>query len=106
ANYRLTENTTAFDVHASSPGVVVLNEAFWRGDFRAEINGVRAPVLRLNHAFKGVLIEAPGDYRVSFRYLPRKFPRNLLLCGIGAALLGGSLFLALRLKCERPAFPA
>ena len=95
-NYVLTENTTSFDVHVSAPGVVVLSEAFWPGDFRAEINGREAPVVRLNHAFKGVVIEAAGDYQVMFRYLPRNFPRNLLLCGIGVALLGGSLFLVFR----------
>ncbi|MGH7958199.1 MAG: hypothetical protein ACREH8_14495, partial [Opitutaceae bacterium] len=102
ANYALTQNTTSFDVHASGPGVVVLNEAFWAGDFRAEVNGRRTPVLRFNHAFKGVMIEAAGDYRVMFRYVPRNFPRNLLCCGIGAVLLGASLFLGLRRRRESP----
>jgi hypothetical protein len=102
-NYRLTENTTAFDIRASGPGVVVLNEAFWPGDFRAAINERRAPVLRLNHAFKGVVVPAAGDYRITFRYLPRKFPRNLMLCGIGAGLLGLSFFFALRSRKAPPA---
>jgi hypothetical protein len=96
SNYRLTENTTAFDVRASGPGVVVLSEAFWQGDFRAEVNGRRAAIVRLNHAFKGVVLEAAGDYRVVFRYLPAKFPRNLILCAVGACLLAASLIVALR----------
>ena len=83
-NYHLTENTTAFSVHADAPGVVVLSETYWPGDFRAEVNGKKVPVLRLNHAFKGVAVSAPGDYRVAFRYVPRNFPRNLILCGVGA----------------------
>jgi hypothetical protein len=95
-NYRLTENTTTFDVRADSPGVVVLSESFWPGDFRAEINGRKVPVLRLNHAFKGVAVNAPGDHQVVFRCVPRNFPRNLLLCGAGAALLVLSLAVALR----------
>jgi hypothetical protein len=94
--YRLTENTTAFDVHASAPGVIVLSETFWPGDFRAEVNGRKVPVLRLNHAFKGVAVNAPGEYRVSFRYVPKNFPRNLLLCAAGAILFVLSLFLAVR----------
>ncbi|MBI4626996.1 MAG: hypothetical protein HY736_27710, partial [Verrucomicrobia bacterium] len=94
--YRLTENTTTFEVKASGPGVVVLNEVFWPGDDRAEINGRKAPVLRLNHAFKGVVVEAAGNYRVTFRYWPRRLLRNLLLCAAGAVLLAGSLVIALR----------
>ncbi|MGH7956202.1 MAG: hypothetical protein ACREH8_04235, partial [Opitutaceae bacterium] len=95
-NYQLTENTTAFSVRASAPGVIVLSEAFWPGDFRAEVNGKKAPVLRLNHAFKGVAVGAPGDYRVVFRYVPRNFSRNLMLCAGGAILLALSLVLVLR----------
>ncbi len=95
-NYRLTENTTSFDVHADGPGVVVLNETFWPGDFRAEVNGKKAAVLRMNHAFRAVLLDTAGDYHVTFRCVPKNFPRNLLLCGVGAALLLGSLGLACR----------
>ena len=94
--YKLTENTTSFNVHANGPGVVVLNEAYWSGDFRAEVNGRKSPIVRLNHAFKGVVIDQPGDYAITFRYWPRNFPRNLALCGLGAALLAGSLWFALR----------
>lgn len=95
-DYTLTANTTAFTVKASGPGVVVLTETWWPGDFRAEIDGKKVPVLRLNHAFKGVKVDAAGDYRVTVRYLPRHFPRYLMLCGVGAALLALSLWFALR----------
>jgi hypothetical protein len=94
--YRLTENTTSFSVRAGGPGVIVLNEVLWPGDFRAEVNGVRTPVIRLNHAFKGVVVSAAGDYRVKFSYWPRHFLRSLLLCGVGAALAALSLLFALR----------
>jgi hypothetical protein len=43
-----------------------------------------------------VAIESAGDYRVIFRYVPRKFPHRLILCGVGAGLLALSLILALR----------
>lgn len=87
SNYRLTENATRFIVRASGPGVIVLTEAFWPGDFRVEVNGRKAPILRLNHAFKGVRVDAAGDYTVQFRYVPKNWPRHLVLCGLGAALL-------------------
>jgi hypothetical protein len=100
--YRLTENTTSFDVHAPTPGVVVLNEAYWPGDFRAEANGQKLPILRMNHAMRGVRIDAPGDYHIVFRCVPAGFPRNMMLCGLGFALLIGSLGLALRQKPNAP----
>ncbi len=94
--YVLTENSTAFKVHANGPGVIVLTEAFWAGDFRAEINGRKAQVIRLNHAFKGVVVDGAGDYAVKFRYVPKNFPRNLTLSGIALALGALSLWIALR----------
>jgi hypothetical protein len=94
--YRLTENTTSFHVRATGPGVICLTEAFWPGDFRAEVNDRKASIIRVNHAFKGIVVEAAGDYTVTFRYWPKNFPRNLALCGVGAALLVASLIFALR----------
>ncbi|HUR58412.1 MAG TPA: hypothetical protein VM029_11920 [Opitutaceae bacterium] len=94
--YKLTGNTTAFSVHAAGPGVVVLAETFFADDFRATINGKDAPVVRINHAFKGVTLDAAGDYRIVVRYWPRNFTRDLALAGLGALLLAGSLAFALR----------
>jgi hypothetical protein len=100
-NYHLTVNTTSFTVRATGPGVILLAEAFWPGDFRAEINGRDVPIIRLNHAFQGVLVDSVGEYRVSFRYWPRHLTRNLTISALGALLLAASIFLALR-----PARPA
>ena len=86
-HYHLTENTTAFDVHAPSAGVLVLLESWWPGDFRAFVNGKKVPVLRLNHAFKGVAVEAAGDYHIEFRCVPKGWYRNLALCGAGFVML-------------------
>ncbi|MBL9202748.1 MAG: hypothetical protein JNL39_19700, partial [Opitutaceae bacterium] len=94
--YRLTENATRFTVRASGPGVIVLTEAFWPGDFRAEVNGRKAQILRVNHAFKGVRVDAAGDYTVEFRYVPKNWPRNLALSVVGAAGFALLLWLALR----------
>jgi hypothetical protein len=95
-DYRLTENTTSFTVRASGAGIVALQEAYWPGDVRATLDGRDVPVLRLNHAFCGVIIETAGEHRLAFRYRPKNFSRNLILGGVGAALLLGSLFVALR----------
>lgn len=96
SHYRLTENTTSFDIHATGAGAVVLLESWWPGDFRAFVNSQKARVLRFNHAFKGVAIPAPGDYHVEFKYVPKGWYRNLALCGIGLALLLGTALLVRR----------
>jgi hypothetical protein len=101
SNYRLTSNSTSFEVHANRPGVVVLSEVLWPGDFRAEVNGKKAGVVRLNHTFKGVVVDAPGDYRVTFRYVPKRWPYIMIACGAGAALLLASLFVVGRAGRER-----
>jgi hypothetical protein len=60
----------------------------------------------LNHAFKGVVVDAPGEYRVRFRYWPKNFPRNLTLCGLGAVLGMVSLIGAIRAPRLRGEFRA
>ena len=95
-HYQLTENSTAFDVRATGPGVIVLSEALWPDDFRVEVNGRKRPVLRLNHAFKGVAVDAAGDYHVTFSYWPKNFSLLLSLSGLSAFLLAASFFIARR----------
>jgi hypothetical protein len=100
-HYQVTENTTRFQVHASGPGAIVLLEAWWPGNFRAFVNGQKVPVQRLNHAFKGVLIDAAGDYDVEFRCVPKHAYRDLAMGGLGFVLLAGSgLVLVRRRRSE------
>lgn len=109
--YQLTQNATAFRIRNDKPGMIVLNEAYWHGDIRAELDGARVPVVRINHAFRGIAVTTLGEHSVRFWYQPKNLPRNLLLCGAGAGLLAVSLFLALRparlrLKPHAPATTA
>jgi len=100
-DYRLTANTTSFTVSATGPGFIVLGEAYEPGGFRATVNGARVPCLRINHAFKGVYVDAPGTYEVTFSYWPRGFSTALVLCGVALALM--ALALAAALLVPRPA---
>ncbi len=79
-DYRLTEDGTSFTIRATGPGVAVLTEAWWPGYPHATLDGREAPVVRVNHAFQGVLIGTPGRHDVTVIYRPRHF----------IALLGGS----------------
>ena len=69
-HYRLLPNSTAFDIHAPSAGMVYLTEGQAR-DFVARANQQPLPVLTVNRAFKGIYLDRPGDYHVEFRYRPR-----------------------------------
>jgi hypothetical protein len=96
SGYSLTGNTTSFDVDAPGPGVVVLLETWLKNDFEVRVNGSPAPYFRVNHAFKGILIESAGKYRISFSYWPRHFTQALWMSALGALLACGSLLFACR----------
>ena len=68
-NYQLLPNSTAFDVHATSAGMVCLTEGQAR-DFTAMVNHESKAVLTVNRAFKGVYLDQPGDYHLEFAYRP------------------------------------
>ncbi len=97
-NYRLTTNTTAFDIDATGPGIAVLSEAWLAHDFRVTLDGERVNYLRLNHAFKGIVIPKSGRHHVEFTYHPRHFSLALMFSAIGVILLGASALAVYRLE--------
>jgi hypothetical protein len=87
ANYHVAPNTTEFTINAPTKGVVVLTEAYWERDFNVTLNGEAARYFRVNHAFKGVLVDRPGTYTVKFSYWPRHFTFSLWASAVGLLLL-------------------
>ena len=69
-NYRLLPNSTEFDIHATSAGMVCLTEG-QANDFTALANNEPKEVLTVNRAFKGIYLGQPGDYHIQFIYRPR-----------------------------------
>jgi hypothetical protein len=69
-NYRLLPNSTEFDIHAPSAGMVCLTEGHAK-DFTALANNEPRKVLTVNRALKGIYLDRPGDYRIKFIYRPR-----------------------------------
>ncbi len=98
--YRLTENTTSFTINAPDPGVAVLTEAWWPGYPHATLDGRKVPVIRINHAFEGILIGTPGLHAVSVSYRPRHF--LLLEEGSAAGILIVGLILGVALTRRKP----
>lgn len=95
-NYRLTSNTTAFDIDAPAPGLAVLGEAWLDDDFRATVDGRPVPYIRANHAFRAVWLGNSGHHRIEFSYWPRRLTAGLWCGGFGLILLCWSLFFACR----------
>ena len=50
------------------------------------------PIFAVNHAFKGVMVEKPGVYTVTFSYWPRHFTLSLWASGSGLLLLCGWMY--------------
>ncbi len=103
-DYALTTNTTSFTVTATGPGFIVLSEAYEPGNFRVTVNGTETPYIRVNHAFKGVYVDAAGTYMVKFAYWPRGFSMTLVLFVAGLVLIALGLAGAARFP-RRPAVP-
>jgi hypothetical protein len=89
------ENPTriALSAHMETPGLVVLAD-LWDKGWHAYRNGERIPILRTNHAVRGVVMPA-GNATIEFRYEPATFRVGLLLAGIGAVGIAGLLVLSL-----------
>jgi hypothetical protein len=106
-NYVLRANSTAFDVHAPTAGVVCLTEGQAR-DFTATANGESKTVLTVNRAFKGIYLDRPGDYHVKFTYRPRHWRLAVFLFWLaagGVTALGGIFFWRAPIQSPRPILP-
>ena len=95
-NYALRANSTRFELHVPSPGVVALTETWFDGDIRVTLNGQPAEAFRVNHAFRGVKIPAAGKYSVKFSYWPRVLTKALWLCAFGGLGVGALALIACR----------
>jgi hypothetical protein len=95
-DYALTNNTTSFTIDAPAAGVVYLGETDEPGGFSVTINGAAATYLTANHAFKAVLVDRPGTYRITFRYWPARLSVYLTVAGLGLALWVATVLAFLR----------
>ena len=91
-DYDLRPNSTTFRIRVPAAGVVCLTEGQAEG-FTATANHEPKTVLTVNRAFKGIYLDAPGDYQISFTYRPRHWRLAGTLFWISC---GGVLLLVLR----------
>ncbi len=64
-------NRVTIEAGLRNPGYLVLSDVFYPG-WEVRINGEPGTILRANHAFRAVPLNA-GRYRVCFSYRPRSF---------------------------------
>jgi hypothetical protein len=104
-NYGLLANSTSFDIHVPSAGIVCLTEC-QAADFDATANGLPEPVFTVNRAFKGLYLERPGDYHIEFEYRPRHWRLSSALfwiaCLGAAAIVVGDAVSKHAAKPESP----
>jgi uncharacterized membrane protein YfhO len=76
-------------VRMETPGLVVLAD-LWDKGWQACLEGKRVPILRANHAIRGVVVPA-GSGTLEFRYAPVSFAWGLRLAALGGVVLLGWL---------------
>jgi hypothetical protein len=92
----------AVAVRMETPGMVVLSD-LWDKGWQARLNGQPVPILRANHAVRGVLVPA-GTSKLEFRYEPSSFSWGLRLSELALLVMlvwGGVAFW--KQKAERAA---
>jgi len=99
--YKLTNNSTSFIVNAPEPGIVVLSESYYPGDFIAKINGKAIDYFRVNQAFKGVIIDKPGLNEITFTYRPKFLNFSLWTLLLGFIILWLVVYIRLNLKITK-----
>ncbi|HEX2188505.1 MAG TPA: YfhO family protein [Longimicrobiaceae bacterium] len=90
-----TPDRVVVQTRASREALLVLADNYYEG-WRAEVDGREAPVLRTNHALRGVVVPA-GEHRVTFTFHSPDLRTGLYLYLATLALLAGyALFLLAR----------
>jgi hypothetical protein len=90
-------------VRMETAGLVVLTD-LWDNGWQAYLDGKRMPVLRANHAVRGVVVPA-GSGTLEFRYAPASFAWGLGLAGLAGIVLVGWVGVVFQLRsgsCVNP----
>ncbi|MGH9178733.1 MAG: YfhO family protein, partial [Acidimicrobiales bacterium] len=89
-----------------APSVLVLSDTWFPG-WQATVDGRSAPVLRVDHALRGVAVPA-GAHVVEFRYRPQSVRLGAAVTALTLVVLVGSGAWAARprRRQRRPAAPA
>jgi hypothetical protein len=73
------------ETRMKTAGLVVLTD-LWDKGWRAYLDGQNVPVLRANHAVRGVVVQQ-GTHSLEFRYQPASFTWGVCAAGLAALTL-------------------
>jgi hypothetical protein len=90
AAFRVLPNTVTASIDANCAGVLVLSDTLLPG-WRASLNGVAEPIVRVDGFFRGVSLPNPGHYEVAFSYRPATWPIAVTFLTVGLVLLAGTV---------------
>jgi len=76
-----TYQRVTLQARMETSGLVVLADR-WDSGWRAYIDDVEVPILRVNHAIRGILVD-PGTSTIRFVYFPSNFFLGLAIAGVG-----------------------
>jgi hypothetical protein len=82
-----TPTRLTVSLHMETAGLLILAD-LWDKGWRAYLDGRPVPILRANHAVRGVVV-SPESKILEFRYQPASFALGLKLATLAAALLLG-----------------
>lgn len=91
-SFKMDPNRVEASVQTDRGGMLVVEQAFLPG-WSSQVDGTPQPVSRVNGAFVGTCIAAPGSHRIVFTYEPRLWRWSLLIAGLGFAALVYTKFL-------------
>ena len=78
-------NDVEVGIETPRAAMLVLNDS-WDSGWKAEVDGVPQPVLRVNYAFRGIVVPA-GNHNVKFLYRPPLVLIGLVISGVTIILL-------------------
>ena len=93
---RRTPTQVVVAVQATSPALLVVTDTHYPG-WRARVGDAPAPLLRVNFAFRGVVVP-PGPHKVTFDYAPASVTWGAALSGVGLVLAAALWRLAPRTR--------
>jgi hypothetical protein len=80
-----TDTKVIVQANSAAEGLLILGDQFHPG-WQVTVNGQPAPLLRVNHIFRGVRLP-PGEHEIVFKFNPQSLQIGMLLSGIGIALV-------------------
>jgi hypothetical protein len=81
------ESSVEVEASLEADGLLVLADTYFSG-WRATVDGTPAPIVPVNHLFRGVAVPA-GQHRVRFEYRPWQVPAGLAVSGLALLVLLG-----------------